>query len=400
MVTRMTNLNLLLCLITPPQVSETFIQDHMDWLKGVCGRVECCWALSKPGRSLRTLVEAFLKGVVGLVHYPSLLRFLVRKRVNRPVFKAWLLALLASASLPRRRYDIIHTHYALMGEAVSILKEAGVLRGRLVVTVHGFDMSTYFRRFGCRGYQFMAKYADAVVCVNRVWLRRLHKCGFNTKHLHIMHPGVDVKSIRWRLPSYDSERPVRILCVGRLVEKKGYDILLRALASFRRPFFLRIVGDGPLRQETERLTYRLGIAEFVEFLGALPRKEVFRQLEWADVFALASRTARDGDMEGLPRALMEAMLAGLVVVTTRHSGIPELVEDSINGFLADEGSVESFKAALERALEASANWGNIALAGRCRVEKQFNMPHQHRRLLLLYHRLLAADDLINSVDQE
>jgi glycosyltransferase involved in cell wall biosynthesis len=147
-----------------------------------------------------------------------------------------------------------------------------------------------------------------------------------------------------------------LLSVGRLVPKKGFDLLLGALALLRsrRPVELRIVGDGPDRGRLEELAGSLGLGESVRFAGPLGEAGVVEELDRCDAFVLASRPVaapRGGiDQDGLPVVLMEAMARGALAVSTPVAGIPELVADGETGFLAEEPSAPAVAAAVERAL--------------------------------------------------
>ena len=128
-----------------------------------------------------------------------------------------------------------------------------------------------------------------------------------------------------------------ILSVGRLVEKKGTDVLLEALARLPADLSWRLVhvGGGPLKEKLARHARRLGIAERVQWRGARTQVELLADYRAADLFALASRVARDGDRDGLPNVLVEAQSQGLACVATRVSGIPELIDDGVTGLLVE-----------------------------------------------------------------
>jgi colanic acid/amylovoran biosynthesis glycosyltransferase len=183
--------------------------------------------------------------------------------------------------------------------------------------------------------------------------------------------------------------------VGRLIEKKGQIHLLRALAELRtrRPglaFTLDLVGDGPdaalLRAEASQLT----LDPCVRFHGSLPHKQVLALLESASIFVLPSVTASDGDMEGIPVALMEAMAQGLPVISTRHSGIPELVEEDVSGLLVPERDPLALSRAIETLLAAPETWPLYGAAGRRRVEAAFERKELDRTLRELYVRILPG----------
>lgn len=135
----------------------------------------------------------------------------------------------------------------------------------------------------------------------------------------------------------------RVGSIGRLVEKKGFDVLIKAFAKLRAEnpdVTLEIAGDGPLRTEIEELIADLGLAGSIHLLGAMDHKEVSKWLRSLDLFVLACKVDRNGDMDGIPVVLMEAMSQGIPVVSTNLSGIPELIVDHRTGLLAAPGSVE------------------------------------------------------------
>jgi colanic acid/amylovoran biosynthesis glycosyltransferase len=200
--------------------------------------------------------------------------------------------------------------------------------------------------------------------------------------VHVVHCGIepDAYGFRPRLPP--AEGPVRALCVASLQEHKGHEVLLRALAGadeLERLSVDLVGGRDP--QPLQGLARELGVEERVRFLGGLPEEEVARLLGEADLFVLPSRVARDGQMEGIPVALMEALASGLVVVASRLSGIPELVEDGRTGILAEPGDPATLRAALARAL---AGDGLEPAAGRATVERDFDVERTAARLAELF----------------
>jgi glycosyltransferase involved in cell wall biosynthesis len=146
---------------------------------------------------------------------------------------------------------------------------------------------------------------------------------------------------------------------------------------------LDLVGGGPLRADLERLVHTLGLAPRVRFHGALTEPEVTELLDRADCAVLASIVARDGQMDGIPVALIEALAAGVPVVATRLSGVPELVRDGETGLLAEPGSVADLRRAL-RALLADPDGARArAEAGRRLVESEFDVRACAARLAAL-----------------
>lgn len=180
--------------------------------------------------------------------------------------------------------------------------------------------------------------------------------------------------------------PPRIVCVARLLPYKGHSLLLRAVAGAPPPLAgarLDLVGDGPLREALAAEARELGLGDRVRFHGSVPEPAVADLLDAADVFALASVIAPDGDREGIPNALIEAMAAGLPAVSTRQSGVPELIRDGETGYLAEPGDVDGLRDALVRALTESEP-ARRAAAARAVVEAEFDQRRSAARLVELF----------------
>ena len=180
----------------------------------------------------------------------------------------------------------------------------------------------------------------------------------------------------------DPNNPVSILSVGRLVEKKGTDVLLEALARLPGDLYWRLVhaGGGPLKGRLERRARALGIAGRIQWRGALTQGEVLAEYRAADLFALASRVARDGDRDGLPNVLAEAQSQGLACVATAVSAIPELVEDGKTGVLVAPESPQELARALEELIRDPARRRALGEAGRARVNARFGLEANLQRL--------------------
>jgi colanic acid/amylovoran biosynthesis glycosyltransferase len=170
------------------------------------------------------------------------------------------------------------------------------------------------------------------------------------------------------------------------VEKKGHEVALRALAAARGrlpAFVLDVVGAGPLAGRLSRLVAELRLDDVVRLHGAQDGIAVRRLLDEAHVFLLASHTARDGDREGTPVSLIEAQAVGLPVVSTEHSGIPEVVARGA-GLLVAEADPAALADALVRVVERHASWPEMGAAGRTHVERAFDVEVCTTQLLDVY----------------
>ncbi len=208
------------------------------------------------------------------------------------------------------------------------------------------------------------------------------------ERVELVYHGIDLK----RFSPAAFERPPRtgqfvdgcvtILSVGRLVEKKGTDVLLDALARLPARLHWRLVhaGGGPLGRDVRRRAKKLGLSSRVEWRGSMTQTELLDEYRKADIFALASRIAEDGDRDGLPNVLMEAQSQGLACVATDVSAIHELVERDVTGLLVAPDSPDAFAAALEALIINPLRRHALGEAGRKRVIASFGMEMNITRL--------------------
>lgn len=197
-------------------------------------------------------------------------------------------------------------------------------------------------------YRKMMPRLDGVFSVSRFLLDNLAACGVMHPNAHVIPSGVNVRTV---VPG--QKQPGKCMAVGRFVEKKAPQITIRTFAEAARAVpgaSLTLVGDGPLLEPCRALAGKLGVADKVRFTGALPHAEVLGELASASVFLQHSITAQDGNTEGLPTAIQEALACGCAVVSTRHAGIPEAVDEGVTGWLTEEFDEPAFAASIGRAL--------------------------------------------------
>lgn len=201
-------------------------------------------------------------------------------------------------------------------------------------------------------------------------------------------PPADAPSGKERMrDGSDGRNPVRLLAVGRLVDKKGHRGLLEALALLPRSLAWRldIVGGGPLKRELRSLAERLGLAKRLRFHGAMAQAELLERYRAADLFALNCRVSDDGDRDGLPNVLMEAQSQGLACVSTAVSAVPELILDGDTGLLVPPDDPAALARALEAAILAPGLRRRLGAAGLRRVTERFGsaagIGEVHRRIV-------------------
>jgi colanic acid/amylovoran biosynthesis glycosyltransferase len=214
------------------------------------------------------------------------------------------------------------------------------------------------------------------------WLTR-HATPAARERLNVVHCGVDLGALPFRR---DGREQGLIVAVGRLDPIKGFDVLIGALAELKkagRAFRCRVIGEGPQRAELETMISRDGLGANVELVGARPQAEVRAALYAAHVFALPSVVAPDGNRDGIPVALMEAMAAGTPSISTFVSGIPELIEPDRSGLLVPPGHVAALANAIARLLDDAALCDALAAEARRKVEREFDAEREAKKLLVL-----------------
>ena len=176
-----------------------------------------------------------------------------------------------------------------------------------------------------------------------------------------------------------------ILGVGQLVERKGYGVLVDSCAILQErgvDFECRIVGEGSQRPLLEEKICRAGLEGRVILAGSLPQEEVIRLYEQATVFTLPVVVAKDGDRDGIPNVLLEAMAMETPVVSTAHMAITEVIKDGVNGLLVPPEDPLALAGALQRLIEDAALRERLAQAARRTVQEQFDPEKNTRKLLV------------------
>ena len=220
--------------------------------------------------------------------------------------------------------------------------------------------------------------------------RALVERGLPAERIFCFRRGLD------RMPSFKSLRasrtPLHLLCVARLVEKKGLDHQLRIYAALQAAgveFEAHVVGEGPLRPELERLAGRLGVAARVSFSGHLAQHEVWTQLEWADVLLHTGVIAPSGDRDGLPNVIPEAMSIGTLVMTSPVAATTEAVTDMVTGLVAPATSPDAWVTGLRRLSTDDVLAEKLRKSARHWVEENFDAHRNAEKLLGQFRRTIA-----------
>lgn len=281
--------------------------------------------------------------------------------------------------------DVIVANFGQNGIVAARIKQAFFPDARLAVIFHGWDLSAYVDANGWDAYRRAAPAIDVAIAVNRPWAERL-RANTPIRDVVVHHLGVDLAKVRPPPPRAEARQVFRIVFVGRMVEKKGLAYLIAAVAALRqrgRAVTVDVVGDGPEEAALKQAALSAGVGDAIVFHGRQPNEAVLALMAAADCLVLPSVTASDGDQEGIPVTLMEAMATGLPVVSTWHSGIPELVQDGETGLLVPERDMLSLAAAIERLMTEPGLGPRLAARARDFVAAEFNAETQNRKLFAL-----------------
>jgi colanic acid/amylovoran biosynthesis glycosyltransferase len=286
------------------------------------------------------------------------------------------------------RSQHVHVHWATFPAHIAWV--AHRLTGQSYsVTAHAHDIQTHNPMMAIK-----LSAADFVVTIsdhNRAFLIR--EVGERLdQRLHVIRCGVDTGQFAARAAD-TTATPMKFVCVASFMAYKGHKVLLDAVALLRaagQPVTLCLVGDGELRVDIDAQIEQLGLGEAVELAGWLSADQVAAMVRSASGFVLASVVLADGQTEGIPVALMEAMASGVPVVATRVSGVPELVIDGHTGLLAEPGDARGLAEAMRSILDDPVAAAERAERGAELVREQYDHERNVARLTALFDQRISS----------
>jgi len=332
-----------------------------------------------------------LRGLIGSAIMPGFAkafrRFLAdfRKDFSRNRVRRFCQAAVLATEWPEDG-QWLHAHF--IHTPASVACYASIIRGiPWTVSAHAKDIWT------SPDWELTEKLATArwAVTCTKVGHQHLQSLAARPASVHLSYHGLDLT----RFPNFDrpestrdgkaADNPVVILSVGRAVEKKGFDVLLAALALLPADLCWRFVhiGGGAELPKLQALAKQSQIEDRITWLGATDQKEVLANYQLADVFALACRITADGDRDGLPNVLLEAASQGLACVSTRISGIPEFFDDK-NGLLVEPENSTMLATALQQAIESPALRSRLGRAAQLKIRSEFDYHNSIKQLVDLF----------------
>ncbi|HUG06693.1 MAG TPA: glycosyltransferase [Candidatus Limnocylindria bacterium] len=346
---------------------------------------------------LRSCLSALLLRPAAVL---SILAWIVRETLVRPDTLAKSLALVPKSIhlatlLPKQGVTHLHAHFATHPATMALI--ISTLTGiPFSMTVHAHDI--FVDRSLLRRKLSEANFIRSISRFNQLFLERLYPREAHGK-IEVVHVGIEPDLYARETGPRPGDATARILAVAALKPYKGLVYLIRAageLTRTRGDFRVDIIGSGPLEPRLRAEIERCGVAGRVRLCGALPQNEVAAAVRACDIFVQPSIIAADGQMEGIPVALMEAMAARKPVVSTSISGIPELVEHGVSGLLVDPANPDLLARAIRDLLEDGEMRRRFGAAGRAKVESEFALhrtTEELSQLLDRHHPRVALPDL-------
>jgi colanic acid/amylovoran biosynthesis glycosyltransferase len=291
-------------------------------------------------------------------------------------------------------YDIIHCQFGKLGLTGLLLRNVGLLQGKLITTFRGYDISAYVQANGDRVYEQLFAEGDFFLANCEFFRQRAIALGCDEQKIIVHGSGIDCSKFSFSPRYFPADGQIRLATIGRLVEKKGIEYSIRAIAKLVRTYpqiEYNIIGDGSLMESFQQLIRELALDRIVKLLGGKKQQEVIEILDKSHIFIAPSITAADGDRDAPVNTLKEAMAMGLPVISTYHGGIPELVEHGISGFLVPERDADVIAEKISYLIEHPERWLEMGQAGRARVEEKYDMNKLNDELVSIYQQLLNSE---------
>ncbi|MBE9043776.1 glycosyltransferase [Pleurocapsales cyanobacterium LEGE 10410] len=295
-----------------------------------------------------------------------------------------------------RDYDIVHCQFGTQGFRGMAFRQVNVPQAKLITTFRGHDISSFVQQKGQDVYQQLFRYGDFFLTNCDFFRNKAISIGCPSDQIEVNRSGLDCDRFTYQPRSLPEDGEIQIVTTGRLVEKKGIEYVIRAMAKLAPSYphlRYKIIGEGHLRSYFTDLIQELNLTENVELMGWRNETEIVETLSNTHIFVAPSVTAADGNQDAPINVLKEAMAIGLPVISTYHGGIPELVEDGKSGFLVPERNAEALADKLGYLIEHPELWSDMGKEGREFVLQHYNLERINDDLMNIYRSLINSDKI-------
>lgn len=289
-------------------------------------------------------------------------------------------------SLPKSltSFDIILCQFG--GKGIYAMKriKMGVLKGKLVVCFRGGD-TTHRLVENPHRYDELFKHVDLCLpnCIHFKNVLISHGC--HPSKIEALYSGIDTSRFTFherKMPGKDEK--IKIITVARLFEYKGIGYAIRAVRRVLKQFptiEYEIIGDGPERDNLQKMIHAKGLEKNIKLSGYLPQAEVIKRLDESHLFLFTPFTTAEGEQDAPVNVIKEALATGLPVIATRHGGIPELIEDGVTGLLVEEKNVDQMAEKIIHFFQHPGIWSPLAVSGAEHIQKKFDKNVVNKRLI-------------------
>ncbi len=366
-------------IVSPSKIglTETFIRSHIERLEGNVIYLYG-YALDFKTTDDQTLRDYYSQKPSIFDRLMNLLPHYLFFRINNERQKKYTREALIKRFIVEKKIDVVLAEYGTSGSFIApICKELNI---PLIVHFHGFDASVYDILANFKeGYRFMYKYASSIIVVSNAMKQALiqHGCVESKLLLNTYGPNPEYLEIT---PDYNSNL---IVAVGRHTYKKAPYLTILAFKKVLETYpdlKLALIGSGELFEISQNMVKSLNLTDKVILPGGLERSEIINYLKGSFLMIQHSLVAGNGDSEGTPVGIIEAMAAGLPVVSTRHAGIPDVVIENETGYLVDEGDILQMAACIEKIVQNRTLAKEMGLKGKHRIESEYSMDKHIGRL--------------------
>lgn len=295
---------------------------------------------------------------------------------------------------PGGNYDIIHAQFGYSGTVALQHRQLGMIEGPILTAFRGYDLTGFYRLKGPHYYDALKAEGDLFLPSCHYFKEMLIADGFPTERVKVIYSGINTTPLE-HLPrprGGDADEVVRVLSVGRLTAKKGFDVGIKAFAKAAAQCGnLRycIVGGGDLDKELRELAATLGVLDRIEFAGEKDQEAVYPYLAKSDIFLHPSVTPASGDMDGAANAPKEGAAAGLPVIVSNHGGLKEVIEQGSGGYVVQEKDSDTIADHLISLAQDASLRTQMGVAARARALALFKREHINQQIMETYQEFLA-----------
>ncbi len=340
--------------------------------------------------------EGFRRSFFTLVKYPRVFRNALFKKEYGRTRKAFRVIFAVYPLLGlHENYDIIHCQFAPMGIWGCILRDLGILNGKVFTSFRGYGINDLPKRVESDYYDFLIKKGDAFSANTDYTKNNAVKLGFDSTKINIIHSCIDIKDFPFKKKRYARNETLEILSVASLREVKGLQYSISAMELLKRShpdvkFRYSIVGEGPLKTELTNLIKANQLEEQVALLGYKPQQELIHLYKKTHLFILPSITTKDGNAEAQGLVLQEAQACGIPVIGSKAGGIPEGFLPGKSGFLVEEKNAKGIHEAIIKFVDQPELITQMGVEGLKFLKDRFDVKVQTENLIKVYQKLYKS----------